>query len=227
MPGTISQYIPLLFILTTALAGWIFLQANKNLKAVSVIIIAWMILQTLLARSGFYFQTTGMPPRLMFAILPPLLLIIASFALPAGRRYLDTLDPRMLTWLHVVRIPVEITLYLLMIHNLVPMLMTFEGRNFDIFSGLTAPFIAYFGYTKQKLPKIVLLVWNFVCLFLLATVVYYGVLSAPTPFQKYSFNQPNMAVLLFPFVWLPSFIVPLVLFSHLVCIRSLLRGKTV
>lgn len=222
MPETIPQYVQLIFILTTALTGWFFLKANRQLKVVSILMVLWLILQATLAAQGFYTKGSGMPPRLILAVLPPVLLVFACFAVPAGRRYIESLDPRWLTWLHVVRIPVEATLLVLMTHHLVPVIMTFEGRNFDIFSGITAPFIAYYGYTKRRLSKTVLLVWNFVCLFLLVTVVYYGIMSAPTPFQKYSFDQPNVAVLHFPFVWLPSFIVPLVLFSHLVCIKGLL-----
>jgi len=52
-------------------------------------------------------------------------------------------------------------------------------------------------------------------------------LSAPSPIQKIAFEQPNIAILYFPFCWLPTFIVPIVLFSHLVAVRKLvLRTKS-
>jgi hypothetical protein len=101
--------------------------------------------------------------------------------------------------------------------------MTFEGRNFDIISGLTAPFIAWWGYTKLKFNKNILLLWNFVCLGLLLNIVINAVLSAPLPFQQFAFDQPNVTILHFPFVWLPGLIVPAVLLSHLICIRQLLK----
>jgi hypothetical protein len=225
MPATIPLYFELIFIAVTAATGLFFLQANKYFKAVSIVMILWLVLQTVLAERGFYTRSSEMPPRLVAAVLPPVIFIVACFLLPAGRRYIDTLNPRILTWLHVVRIPVELILYTLMIHHLVPVVMTFEGRNFDILSGITAPFIAYLGYNKKRISKTVLLVWNLICLVLLINVVYYGILSAPTEIQKYAFDQPNVAVLYFPFIWLPSFIVPLVLFSHLVCIRHLIKYK--
>jgi len=46
-------------------------------------------------------------------------------------------------------------------------------------------------------------------------------LSARTPFQQLAFDQPNIGVTLFPFVWLPSVVVPLVLVSHIAAIRQL------
>jgi hypothetical protein len=35
------------------------------------------------------------------------------------------------------------------------------------------------------------------------------------PAQQLNFDQPNRAVLYFPYVWLPAIVVPIVLFSHL------------
>ncbi|MDB6080057.1 MAG: putative transrane protein of unknown function, partial [Akkermansiaceae bacterium] len=48
-------------------------------------------------------------------------------------------------------------------------------------------------------------------------------LSAPFPFQRLALDQPNVAILSFPFIWLPTFIVPVVLFTHLASIRQLAR----
>jgi hypothetical protein len=99
--------------------------------------------------------------------------------------------------------------------------MTFEGRNFDILCGLTAPFIYYFGYVKPVLSKKILLAWNVICLLLLANIAIIAVLSAPLPIQQLAFDQPDIALLYFPFVWLPCFVVPVVLFAHLTTIRRL------
>jgi hypothetical protein len=100
--------------------------------------------------------------------------------------------------------------------------MTFEGRNLDILSGLSAPLIYYFAFVKKKINSKMVLLWNIVCLMLLINIVSHAVLSAPSPFQQLAFAQPNIAVLYFPFVWLPGCIVPLVLFSHLVALRRFL-----
>lgn len=111
------------------------------------------------------------------------------------------------------------------LHKSIPQLMTFEGRNFDIIAGLTAPVIYYFGYIKKVFPKSVLLTWNIICLVLLLNIVVNAVLSAPTPIQQFAFDQPNTGVLYFPFVWLPGFIVPVVLLAHIVSIRSLILKR--
>jgi hypothetical protein len=130
---------------------------------------------------------------------------------------------KILTLLHIVRIPVEIVLYWLFVQKTVPEVMTYAGRNFDILSGLTAPFIYYFGYVKNVLSRKVLIAWNIFCLLLLANIVITAVLSGPFSIQKFGFGQPNIALLYFPYVWLPSIIVPTALFAHVVSLRRLVK----
>jgi hypothetical protein len=151
-----------------------------------------------------------------------LIVIVALFVTVNGRRFLDNLDLRVLTILHTVRILVEVVLFLLFINKAVPRLLTFDGRNFDILSGLSAPVIYFLAFKKNHVRKNLLLVWNLICLCLLMNIVVHAILSAPFTFQQLAFDQPNIAVLYFPFIWLPCCIVPLVLLAHLAAIRQLL-----
>lgn len=221
----LPAYISIVFGLTAILTAGLFYKAANNSKITLVILVIWLAIQAAIGLSGFYTVTDTIPPRFLLLVLPPVFLIIALFATSKGRRYIDSLNTKTLTILHTVRIPVEIVLFWLFIHKAVPELMTFEGRNFDIISGLTAPCILYFGFIKKRIGKKVILLWNFICLGLLINIVANAVFSAPFPFQKFAFDQPNIAVLYFPFNLLPSCIVPLVLLSHLATIRQLLTGN--
>lgn len=216
-------HISIVFIFTTFLALGFFYKANATSIVSLSILLSWLAIQAIVGISGFYLRTDAVPPRFLLLVGPPLLVIIILFATTKGRHYIDSLNAKTLTLLHVVRVPVELVLFWLAVNKVVPGLMTFEGRNFDILSGLSAPLIYYFGFVKKQLNDTLLLLWNFICLGLLLNIVINAILSAPFPFQKFAFDQPNVAVLYFPFVWLPSCIVPLVLFSHLVSIRYLLN----
>ena len=219
----LPAYIGITFGLTTLLTIGFFQRAARHSRATLILLLAWSTLQAGLGLSGFYAGPVTIPPRPLLLFLPPFLLIIGLFTTQAGRRYVDGLDQRALTLLHTVRVPVELVLFWLFIHNAVPEAMTFEGRNFDILSGLTAPLVYYFGLIRKQLGGKLVLLWNFICLVLLMQVVVTGILSAPLPFQMLSFDQPNVAILYFPFLWLPSVVVPMVLLSHLVSIRRSLR----
>jgi len=214
--------ISLFFGITTLLTVFLFYKATQKSYTSIVILLLWLILQAIVARIGFYTFVTQ-PPRFPLLVGPTFLFIILLFVTAKGRDFIDTLDGKSLTLLHIVRVPVELVLFWLFLYKTVPVEMTFEGRNLDIISGLSAPFIYYFGYVKQKLNRSILLCWNFLCLGLLVNIVLHAIFALPGPFQTYAFDQPNIAVMYFPFVWLPCCIVPLVLFSHLACIRQLLK----
>jgi hypothetical protein len=50
-------------------------------------------------------------------------------------------------------------------------------------------------------------------------------MSAPGPLQQIAFEQPNVGIAYFPFVLLPTIIVPMVLFAHIAILRK--RAKTI
>lgn len=222
----LPAHIKIVFALTTFLTIILFYIASKRSIISVLIMIIWLGLQAFVGWSEFYTVTDTIPPRFLLLVGPPLLFILILFVTRAGKEFIDHLDQRYLTLLHTVRIPVEIVLFWLFVHKAIPELMTFEGRNFDILSGITAPFVYYFGYIKKLLSNIVLIVWNVICLCLLFNIVIHAILSVPTSFQKFAFDQPNIGVLYFPFNWLPACIVPLVLFAHLATLRQLLYSKS-
>jgi hypothetical protein len=219
------NYLALALGFTTFLTVFFFYKAAGKSRITLVILLGWLLLQAIVGLSGFYTVTDVMPPRFMLTLMPPLILIAVLFATATGRMYIDRLNTKTLTLLHSIRVPVEFILLGLFLHKGIPQLMTFEGRNFDIIAGLTAPLIYYFGFVKNKLSIRLMLIWNFLCLVTLINIVANAILSAPFPFQQFAFDQPNIAVLYFPYVWLPACVVPLVLFSHLVSIRHLKRRR--
>jgi hypothetical protein len=218
-------YIPVVFVLTAMLTLFFLYKGSNQSKFVVFIVLLWLAIQAWISLTGFYTVTDPVPPRFVLLIGPPLLVIVVLFLTQRGRALLDSWSPQWLTWLHLVRVPVELVLFWLFMHKQVPQLMTFEGRNFDILSGVTAPIVAWLGYARQRPNKTVLLIWNILCVGLLLNIVIHAILSAPFPFQRLAFDQPNVAVLYFPFTWLPGFIVPAVLLAHLAVIRNLLKQR--
>ncbi len=227
-------YIPFTFGLTVAATLLLVYRTIRNASQESVRhratpillgMLVWLALQAVLTLNGVYntVPVSGPPRLVLFGILPTMALVVLLSATRRGRRFTDSLPLVNITYVHTLRVVVEVVLYWLFLHKAVPELMTFEGRNYDIFSGITAPFVAYFGFTKAKLSRQLILVWNVICLALLLTIITIAFLAAPTPLQQFAFDQPNRAIGNFPFSWLPTFVVPIVLFGHLVSIRRLAR----
>jgi hypothetical protein len=135
--------------------------------------------------------------------------------------FISRLNLKTLTLIQIIRIPVEIVLYGLYLNRAIPQLMTFEGRNPDILIGITAPILAWFCFKGDKYRKRILIAWNVLGLAFLLNIVLNAALSIPGPTQQFAFEQPNIAVLHFPFTWLPTVIVPIVLFCHLASLKKL------
>lgn len=229
----IPGYVSIVFILTTFTAVAFLLQSVKaaGLQTVPAKLLLffmplWIIFQTILSIGGFYQHTEAFPPRMMvFGVLPAVVLIAVYFIFFRSN-FIDRLPLKLLTLLHVVRVPVELVLYWLFIGKLVPRMMTFAGWNYDIISGILAIIVYAVAFRGSAINKTVLIVFNLVGLVLLANIVTIAILSIPSPMQRFAFDQPNQGVLLFPYVFLPTLVVPIVLFCHLAALYKTLRGKT-
>ncbi len=220
-------YVYTVFCATVLLALWLFSKATGYAKSFLVLITVWILLQSVLGIAGFYSHTNVMTARFPLLVIPPVIFLASRFFTVKGKAFIDGLDIRTLTIFHIIRIFVEAVLFWLYIDKAIPQAMTFEGRNFDILSGLSAPFIYYYGFVKKKLSKTAMIVWNVVCMLLLLNVVGGAILSLPDRYQKFGFEQPNTAVGSFPFLLLPAVLVPLALFSNAAAIRQLLSKKDI
>jgi hypothetical protein len=227
----VPAYVSIIFIVTTFATIAILLQAIKSIgldklpsKILLFVLPLWIVFQTILSIGGFYQETSSTPPRIvLFGVLPAVLLIIAYLAF--FREFVDRLPLKLLTAIHIVRIPVELTLFWLFGAGMVPQIMTFEGANFDIASGILAIIVLFIAFRGEKVSRPVIIAFNIIGLILLSVIVTVAALSVQSPMQQMSFDQPNRAVLFFPYVFLPTIIVPIVLASHLFALYKSLRGK--
>lgn len=223
MIENLPSWIEVLFLITWMITIVFFYFANGKPKMLTLLLVLWSVLHSVLAYIGFYQDTTTIPPRFALVLLPAALLIIYGL-LPKQREWLyANRDTRWSTFLHSVRIPVEIVLLYLFLNQMIPELMTFEGRNFDILAGLTAPIVGFL-HLRGRLSKRILIIWNTVGLLLVSFILINGILSVEFPFQQFGFEQPNRGINYFPFVLLPAVIVPVVVYTHISDIIMLRKG---
>jgi hypothetical protein len=232
MIETLPAYVSSTFIVTAFLTVGFFLYAVRQRVFETVparIVIAltafWLIFQSIIAMGGFFIETGAFPPRIALFGIFPVLLLIAAYFLFFRKSFIERLPLTTLTLLHVVRIPVEFVLLWLFQAKMVPQLMTFEGRNFDILSGLTAPVIFWLAFRGGKPNRVLLIAWNLLTLGLLINIVSTALMAFPSSAQRIAFDQPNIAIMYFPFSLLPAVVVPVVLFSHLAALWKLAVNK--
>jgi hypothetical protein len=182
---------------------------------------AWMALTWAAADSGILRQWDRNPPPFAFLVLG---VIIASAALAYGTigRQISAYAP---VWALVAiqsfRLPLELCMHALSDRGIMPVQMSYSGRNFDIVTGATAIVVALlvrFGHGGRTLVT----AWNVLGLALLVNIVTVAILS--TPRIRYFGNENlNVFVTFPPFVWLPAVMVVAALAGHLVIFRALRR----
>jgi hypothetical protein len=222
----------ILFILTTLITYvmLVFAMAANNDKSsmrsvnfIAILLLLWIIFQSTLALNKWYMDRKSLPPHMLFPVITAAIIITLVFSLKRPRVWTDRISAEILTWIHFVRIPVEIGLYQLALNKQVPWSMTFKGLNFDIVIGISAPIMAILYFRMKKIGPRIMKIWNVIALISVISVVLRGIGALPSPIQWWDFSQPNYAVMHFPFVWLPSFIVPVVIFSHIIALRQLYK----
>lgn len=223
---TVVFYYLLLQEIKTALPST-SLPPDRQKRFLNRIIIAvalWAAAVTALSLLGVFGNFDIFPLNVgPFLLIPLLTIIIFTFS-KTTREMLLHLHPSRIIRLQVFRVFVEVLIWLLFIQNLLPIQMSFEGRNFDILAGLTAPLIAHLTL-QNKLSKTALIIWNIACLGLLINIVSIAILSMPTPFRYFMNDPANTIVTQFPFVFLPTFLVPLAYMLHFLSLRQLMIQK--
>jgi len=191
-----------------------FLGTGKKLK-VLVIGLLWMSISGMLSYYGFFQNTSSLPPRMLWILLPVIILTVSCY------RKITVINVNYLIAVHIFRIPIEFILYQLFLQDDLPRMMTFAGWNFDIMIGISAiPLLSYTIWFRKNVPHLFFQVWNLLGCLSLLFIVSIAILSAPSPIQLLSYEHPNLALIKFPYTLLPAVIVPIVLLSHLFCLDS-------
>ena len=187
------------------------------------LILAYLAVPGLLAGVGVLDRYNPLPA-------PALLLMLGLTALTAfltlGKRGAEIAAATPLAFLIVLqafRIDVEWLLHRLFLERVVPVQMTYAGRNWDVITGITGLLLGGWLLSGRSAPRWLVIIWNVVGLGLLLNIVIIAVLSTPVPFRRFLAGPPNLLPSSFPYVWLPSFLVELALASHLLVFRKL-RG---
>lgn len=217
----LPSWINILFLFACVIClVFFYLDNNKSIRLLALAIGISLVHSTL-AYSGYYLNTEASPPRFALVLIPSTLFILYGLIFRRELRRKNQSQRIYGILLHSVRLPIEIVLFGLYLNQMVPELMTFAGRNYDILMGISAPLIGLL-YWKKLISKKLLVIWNFTGLILVTFILINGILSAELPFQQFAFDQPNRGISYFPFVLLPALIVPIVIWTHLLDLIALL-----
>jgi hypothetical protein len=161
----------------------------------------------------------------MGPVLIGMLLIAVGVALsPLGGRIVARISIAALVGYQGFRVLVELLLHRAYLEGLMPIQMSYSGRNFDVVSGVTAILLGAWLATGRR-SRALVLAWNVLGLILLANIIGVALLSAPTPFRVFMNEPENTFITRVPYVWLPAVMVLAALMGHVLVSRWLLAQR--
>ncbi len=206
--------VPLLFLLIVIAALILFYFGTGKNRKVFLYFLVWQLIISSLALLRIFEQKPGIFIAVIIGTV--LLTIVALKSIKTAAQ-----NSRLLLSIHVLRIPVELVLYQLYLQHKMPLSMTYKGINFDIIMGISALFLlAYNLLSGKQINRSFLIAWNILGIGFLLFIVVLAILSSPLPIQQFAFDQPNIAVLAFPYCLLPAGVVPLVLMAHILLLKG-------
>jgi hypothetical protein len=195
-------------------------QQKKFIRNFQIAFFGWFVFIYIWSRFGIFRNFDLFPVNTAPVIVIPLVTILIFSFSKSVKEILPHIPQENIIKLQVFRFYVEVLLWALFASALLPVQMTFEGRNFDVITGVTATGVAWL-ITKNKFPKLAIILWNIMGLGLLLNIVTIALLSMPTPF-RYFMNEPaNTIVTEFPISMLPAFLVPLAYMLHILSLRKI------
>jgi len=198
---------------------------NKILFGTIFILLTWVGLLTILSSNGFFSDFSKLPPRPALAMLMPLPIIMLIAFSKTGTRLLQTVPSHWLVFMQSFRIIVELLLLFAFMAGKLPAQMTFEGRNFDVITGVLALPVGYLLARKKSYASKLGIAFNIIGILLLLNILVIAVLSMPTSI-RYFMNEPsNTLVAQFPFILLPGVLVPIAYTMHIFSLRQLLAKQ--
>jgi hypothetical protein len=216
---TATLFVALVVVMAVVVFGALY-RAGAGLGVIAGIGVIYLAVPAFLASRGALDRYNPLPAPALVMVLVLTVITLTITLSQVGRRVNNAIGLAALVGYQAFRIPVEWLLHRLYQEGVIPVEMTYAGRNFDIVSGLTAAALGLWLARGRRSLGLVF-AWNVLGLALLANIVTIAVLSTPVPFRQFTDGPANLLPSLMPYVWLPSFLVQLALAGHVLVFRRL------
>ena len=216
------QILFVIYVIVVAAAAAAVARVALTPRAAALTIaslVAWLAYATSLGATGAVGRYDHLPPGLLVLVAPVVLTLLALTLTAPGARLASAIPLEVLLGFQFFRVGVELSLHHLWSQRLAPRLMTLGGGNVEIIIALTAPIAAWLvsrGLTSRRLAWI----WNVAGILSLGNVVVRAVLTAPGPLHLIHAEVPDIAIITYPFTFVPGFMAPLALALHVLAFRG-------
>ncbi len=140
--------------------------------------LGWIVIVVVASVAGVFERWDARPPAFPFLALAMMALGVALARSTFGDRLARGLSLGYLVLFQSFRFPLELLMHRAYTEGVMPVQMSYSGRNFDIVTGITA-LVLGLVMLKWNVPRVVVWIWNLMGLALLINIVTVAVLSLP------------------------------------------------
>ena len=189
-------------------------------------LVLWQVYVYTVCWTGFM-KSYEFPPRFALLLILPLFLFTAIFLFKnRNKKWIRVIPEHWIIYFQAFRIIVEILFVFSVAKEILNVHVTIEGYNFDMIFGFSAPLIAFFAYTSSKklVTKKGVLIWNYVGLLVLSSVIFVFITCVYAPWI-YGSQLPLLPLVSmeYPYVLIAGFLMPVAVFLHGLSIVQLTR----
>jgi hypothetical protein len=207
-------YAPLSLFACLLLVLLFFILAIRAHKIATGILVIWILMLTAVVH-----YIPGVQPMLLFGATL-FFLFIATF-ISLNSSLFKNIGDEHWHYLHLWRLPFAFVLLWFYQAGISPLQLTFEGINYDIIIGLTAPVIASLAFSQKMLNKSILIGWNIIgVVVLILSIALIGLDLSQNPTGTAAFSM-------LPYAYATGFLLPVSLFAHGICLYRLFSNKVV
>lgn len=192
---------------------------RRRTFVVGIAVLGWLALSAGVAATGVLARFDMVPPPFVVVPLAVLVVGIAVSFSRLGTLLVRGLPLAAIVGAQVFRFPLELLMHRAYVEGVMPVQMSYSGRNFDIVTGITAGVLGTW-LVARPVPRWVVAAWNVTGLVLLGNVVTVAIASTPL-FRWFGDQALNVFVAYPPFVWLPAVLVLAAWAGHLIVFRKL------
>ena len=212
---TITTFLCFLFAI--ALSSHPRMQRSATL--IGIVILLWIIFQSTLSLNRWYMDRKTV--HLLFPYLTTFTLSMAIGFLPIFKDFRAALQRPTLLWMQILRLPLYGLLYWSSLHKQSPAMLWLYPFVADLIILLLLP-VVWQKTRKEGSNGKLERAWHLAGFLSLMTGWIMLLLSAPSSLQRLAFQSPNYLIVHFPGSWIPSVIIPLLMFGH---VSQLLHAK--
>lgn len=189
-------------------------------------LLLWQVFIFSVASTGAL-KSYEFPPLFAIAFIIPSF-IFTGFFLYRNRNHnwIKSIPQQWIIYFQSFRILVETLFVFSLAQGIFNYQVTIEGYNFDMIFALTAPIVAFLFYSKKVLSRKIMLIWNYLGLAVLASVIVLFLTSVYNP-QIYGSEVPILPLesMTYPYVLIAGFLMPVAVFLHVLSIIQLKRSS--